>query len=270
MRRPAAMLTTSCPASLPANGATASFICCGLTASTMTSQFEGRGIDGRRAAHAEAPGELVARLRATVRRPDDGRREKPLPAQSADEGDRHVAAADEGDFHVVVFPFAEDCRADAHDGRPFHYGRLEVVRHAHRQRIEPRAFGTEAIEQIVQQGKAAALQAHVVAGLRNRHQTPQPQSRQDRDGARQVGQPRRDCSRSWRPRRNIYLKANLQRAGPPGAARQAARRFSGVPPSAPRQSFRPPAGSCCLQRADEVPFKAGIPQFGGLATASCT
>ena len=63
MRKPAAMLTISWVASAPVKGATASRICCGLTASTITSQF--RAAASTAGAH-RTPKLSVSRSRASA------------------------------------------------------------------------------------------------------------------------------------------------------------------------------------------------------------
>ncbi len=98
-RRPAAMLTTSCAESLPIRGATASFICCGFTASTRICESSAAA---SMAAVQLTPKRSVRVSRTSADRLDDVycRCRQALPVQAADEGDRHVAATDEGYFHV--------------------------------------------------------------------------------------------------------------------------------------------------------------------------
>ena len=93
-----------------------------------------RGGDVHRVARAEA----LARGRAHLDHRDRAR-VGALGHQPADERGGHVAAAEEGDPHAASFSFfrcAEYRGADAHHGRALGERQLEVVGHAHRQRVE--------------------------------------------------------------------------------------------------------------------------------------
>ena len=93
------MLTTTAWPSLAASGATASFICCGLTASTSRSPTRCQHFGRFQTVHRITLAELGARLAARVDDGDVGRREA-LFQHAADQRVGHVAAAEEGNFHA--------------------------------------------------------------------------------------------------------------------------------------------------------------------------
>ncbi len=85
----------------------------------------------------------------------------------------------------------EQCRPHTDDRRAFGHGRLEVVAHAHGERVELVPIRVEAFEQLAQPAERLALGDRVGGSTRQAHQAAQPEPRQRgdhrREGAGVVG-----------------------------------------------------------------------------------
>ena len=125
------------------------------------------------------------------------------------QGGRHVAAADECDDHhrsaswrvrsrataercmrrrsasAAPDPRAEDRRADAHHRRALGDRRLEVGRHAHRQRVDREPAARQRVGAIAPARGTARAAARRRGRLGDAHQAAQPQPRQRRRPPRQ-------------------------------------------------------------------------------------
>ena len=73
-------------------------------------------------------------------------------------GRRFTKTRNESPRHESLRSWSEDRGADAHHRRAFDDRRLEIVRHAHRQRVERVTAGGEPVLQLAQQREAPALE----------------------------------------------------------------------------------------------------------------
>src|SRR5204862_2479452 len=160
-------------------------------------------------------------------------------------------------------PFSKNRRAHAHQGCAFGDRRLEVRRHAHRERIHRKAVAVQPVAQLAQLAESAALQCLVGCRLRYRHKTAQLQARQRRHLLCELRRFRWGDAALGRLPRYVHLDADLQLVSP-GAARfrEPPSDFRTVDRVHPVEALGDRARLVALDRTDEVP---GEPERGELA-----
>lgn len=164
----------------------------------------------------------------------------------------------EGRGAVRVVARAEDRGADTHDCRAFGDRGLEIVRHAHRQRIEREPARAQLLEERMQRAMRRAFRFGVGFGFGNRHQAAQPQRGQRGDRAREPGRIRRRDAALRRLAADVHLHADVQRRQVRGALLgQALRDLQPVDRMHPVEALGDGARLVRLQRADEMPLELG-------------
>ena len=155
-----------------ASARAASRICCGLTASTTSRRTATASRRGRRA--RDTPNSPARRSRASAQRLDDrdvARRAQPFAREPAASAvamlpppmkvimSRPCLVSSRVIVRTRRSASPEDRGADPHHRRAFRDRRLEVVRHAHRQRVERRARRAQGVAAARAGARSGALRA---------------------------------------------------------------------------------------------------------------
>src|SRR6266545_2345650 len=241
-RTPAAMLMTRLALSAIPDLAAASRRCWGFTANTTTSfaRTASLGLSKQVTPYLSTSLRRASALISTTRISCSGkslRRSPPISASAMLPPPMNVILMSK--IRGSRLSFSKNRGAHAHHGGALGDCRLEVRRHAHRERIHRQAVAVHPVAQLAQLRKTPPLQGGVRGRLGHRHEPPKLQAREPCHLLRKLsGFLRRDTALR-RLARHVDLDADLQRGAPRGARL-----------CEPRGSFRrPPARSFRRNRA---------------------